>query len=315
VHASGQDPTKPLYPSGTNSHSCSSNQIDTKAKFDLFRPFAPAGVYNPDTRDTSLVNCRALHVLDCFTVWDPSNDGIDNDGDGAVDDEDTGCQPSDKAGPEVRVFGMLDLNQISEPVWATVWPDNKDVRAANQQGYPIRFMYMMRQAERKSSYNEGIGPFETIGDLLRADDINRYPGLWLSGGWWGPGAGALPEGGFRIYNKPTAFDNDGDGITDERDERDMIFTWIANFLTTRANVFGMEVHVDLCEPPDYPKRGGVPVRLPYKACATSRVYARKQALGILDRSTCLRIGPDGECDFTGPVEMRMFRFGDDVLVY
>ena len=315
VHQSGQDP---MINPGSESYfprTGFSNQLDTKAKFDLYRPFAPAGVYDPDTSNQTLVKCKGLHILDCFTVWDPSNDGIDNDGDGAVDDEDTGLQAGDKGGPEVRVFGLLDLNQIPTEVWATVWPDNRVVRGANKSGYPLYFAMMMRQTQRESSYSEGIGPFETIGDLIRADSINRYPGLWLSGSWWGPGAGSLDEAGFMDSGTSTHRDDDGDGIYDERDERDMMFTWMANYFTTRDNVFEIDVNTQLCEPPYYPMRGGAQVQLPFKAYRSARGYARKQVLGILDRSTCLRVKPDRTCDFTGPVQVRMLRATDDVQVY
>ncbi|HUV38567.1 MAG TPA: hypothetical protein VMY39_03090, partial [Planctomycetota bacterium] len=75
------------------------SKLDTHAKFDLFRPFRPVAKYNPTCGECRTEN---LHMLDIFTVWDPSNDGIDNDGDGAVDDEDTGNQAGDRCGPEVR---------------------------------------------------------------------------------------------------------------------------------------------------------------------------------------------------------------------
>jgi len=42
---------------------------------------------------------------------------------------------------------------------------------------------------------------------------------------------------------------------------------------------------------------------------------RDRLLGILDRSTILRVNPDGTCDFTGPVEVRMLRLTDDLRVY
>jgi len=107
-------------------------------------------------------------------------------------------------------------------------------------------------------------------------------------------------------------DDDGDGITDERDERDMIFTWIANHFTTRANVFGVDLDVRICDPPAYPGK-----RYPFRHYKTEprRSYPRKQVMGILDRSTTLRVNPDRTCDFTGPVEPRILRFTDDLRVY
>ena len=109
-------------------------------------------------------------------------------------------------------------------------------------------------------------------------------------------------------------DDDGDGIYNERDERDMLFTWMSNHFTTRANVFSIDLNVEICQPPFYPGK-----KLPYRTYRTKRAYARKQLLSILDRSTTLRIktvnGRLGPCDFAGPVEVRMLRLTDDLNVY
>jgi len=105
-------------------------------------------------------------------------------------------------------------------------------------------------------------------------------------------------------------DDDGDGIADERDERDMVFTWVANYLTTRANVFEIDVNARVCQPYYHPGR-----KLPYHSYKSHREFARKQLIGILDRSTILRVNPNGTCDFTGPVEIRMLRASDDLRVY
>jgi hypothetical protein len=106
-------------------------------------------------------------------------------------------------------------------------------------------------------------------------------------------------------------DDDRDGLFDERDERDMMFTWMSDFFTTRANVFTVDLDARLCEPPYYPEIG----RVPLAACKSSRTYARRQFRAILDRSVCLRLkskgGGEYECDFTGPVEVRMMRPADE----
>ena len=178
---------------------------------------------------------------------------------------------------------------------------------------------MMRQTQRESSYSDGIGPLETIGDLLRADyhqPLSRHSGCAGTGG--DPVAGALSEYGFARfiqYVDAVPGDDDGDGIYDERDERDMMFTWMANYFTTRDNVFEIDVKAQLCEPPYYPTRSGAQVHCRSSPTRPSAAYARKQVLGILDRSTCLRVKPDRTCDFTGPVEVRMLRVTDDVQVY
>jgi len=306
------------------------NQIDTRAKFDLFRPFGgvtrwtPQGEWNPNTAYCVTEN---LHVLDVFTVWDPTLDGIDNDGDGAIDEEDTGCQPGDKGGPEVRVFGRVDMNLAPSRVLQTVWPLNG--RTSGTKPFCSTAMYgRMQQRVSEGGYG-GWGPFDSIGDILRADAYTYRPGYWLAGGTsaWISGPTTLGEQGFsRFDTDPTTWnqnpidakkwvgDDDGDGVFDERDERDMIFTWVANHITTRSNVFEIDLVVDVCEPPFYPTRSDEARKLPFRAYKTNREVARKQIVGILDRSTCLRIR-NGRCEFTGPVDVRMLRFSDEKRVH
>ena len=82
----------------------------------------------------------------------------------------------------------------------------------------------------------------------------------------------------------------------------------------RKNVFDIDLDVQICDPPKYP---GV---TPLRAYKVNRKYAHKELMGILDRSTTLRIGKDasgnpGPCDFTGPVEVRMMRESEDVRTY
>jgi hypothetical protein len=160
----------------------------------------------------------------------------------------------------------------------------------------------------------GTGPYETIGDLLRADGITMQAAAEMVGGInydYAKSLNYLVEGG--LNSSPYGgggLDEDGDGITDERDERDMIFTWISNYYTTRSSVFEVDMNVQLCDPPYYP--GG---RYPFKTYRIKREYARKQLLGILDRSTALRVAPDGTCDFSGPIGTRMLRTTDDLIVY
>ena len=298
----------------------------------------PVKTNRPTAKELGLI--MNLHVLDCFTVWDPSLDGEDNDGDGAIDEEDTGRQLGDKGGPEVRVFGKIDLNMMSGPVMSGVWPDGEIDHLVDDYHSRLRvartvFTQFPRAFPRDgigSSYLSHIGPFETIGDVLRADSISCYPGTCMGGpprpdGWneqaefWEIGINTKrvgsydPQGSYR-HKEVVEMDDDGDGIDDERDERDMIFTWVANHLTTRANVFNVNVKVDLCDKPGYPGAAeGDPRALPFKAWKSDRVYAHKQLLGILDRSTCLRVNEDNTCDFSGPVDVRLLTTADDMEVY
>ncbi len=308
------------------------NQLDTRAKFDLFRPFGKVTSWQAQGEwDPYSGNCPTenLQMLDIFTVWDPSNDGIDNDGDGAVDDDDTGLQAGDKFGPEVRVFGRIDTNMVTRRVAATVFPDNSYCHGL-MDALTGNFRYGVTSERKSGGGGQGCwGAQETIGDLMRADGVTIKPGGWLSGNnsMWIEGPQNLCEGGFQDFTSnawgatasdPSTWkgDDNGNGIFDERSERDMVFTWVSNYLTTRSNVFEIDLMVAVSDPPFYPgSTNNSPRQLPLPAYKSPRIYAKKQIVGILDRSTCLRILPGGVCDFTGPVDIRMLRFSDDKRAY
>ena len=318
VHDEGQKPTyDPYYCEGGRTPLWKTgwmNKIDVKAKFDLFRPFKRLDdpKYHPVAGDCHTEN---LHMLDIFTVWDPSNDGFDNDRDGAVDEYDTGYQVGDRFGPEVRVFGRVDLNLMHSLVNQVTMPDNRYCRGAT---HTYGFSQLEGRRPRGLGYSQSSnwGPLETIGDMLRADDMKYVPGWFLAGSghaWQGTSSPIIRESGFAKFSgcssgsAPGGFrgDDDGDGVFNERDERDMLFTWIANHFTTRSNVFDVDLVVETCDPPYYAGK------LPLRTYKSRQIFARKRALGVLDRSTCLRVANNGECDFRGPVKTRILRFGDD----
>jgi len=320
VHDNPQQPSK----LDGNGNLYSQNQLDWKAKFDLCCPFyqavPPAGHLTPGAAQMNSIN---LHVLDMFTVWDPSNDGIDNDGDGAIDDADTGLQAGDKCGPEVRVFGKIDLNMVTKEVMATVFPDDDALQGHLALDSSMGYLCSLeRSSHRKATAPYGYGPFETIGDFMRTDTISPYPGAMIcstatAGGGWV--ADFPSEGITKFYwNYSTGGatgDDDGNGIYDDRSERDMIFNWISNYLTTRSNVFEVDINVDIGAPPYYPNNNGTPLKLPFPAYKTRQSFGHKQVTAILDRSTCLRVNSNGRCDFTGPIEPRLIRWTDDLIVY
>jgi len=309
--------TRPQQPSWNqwNAALQSQSELDWKGKFDLCCPFLPAvpaaGKYKVGAAQMNSIN---LPVLDMFTTWDPSNDGIDNDGDGAIDDDDTGLQDGDRCGPEVRVFGKIDINMVSPEVMTTVFPDDDVLRRHGGLLCNLWYIsYAGRSGQRMAgNYHIGYGPFETIGDFMRVDTITPYPGALLCGMSWYNFVSGSPQWtvDFGDGGIASGVDDDGDGVIDERDERDMIFTWISNHFTTRDNVFEVDINAQTCSPPFYPGR-----KLPYPVYKTKQAHARKQLIGILDRSTILRVASDGRCDFTGPVEVRMLRMTDDLIVY
>jgi len=272
-----------------------SNRFENRVKLDLFRPWA---------------NGRNLHLYDMFTVLDPSNDGIDNDGDGKSDDDDTGLQAGDRLGPEVRIYGLIDINQTSNRGFHTLMPGDRhspSVYTALRWGPNF---------ERLGTASCDMGPRESIGDILRKDHLNFAPGS-LMGGFGGGGFGYCSSVNLTTSTGDTSsdtnyrncgfgpyygYDDDGDGLVDERDERDYLFTQVANFITTRDHTFTIEIVTQLTDPPYY-QEFGTPT---YKV---KEVHAQKHLILLVDRSTTLRVGADGSCDFTGPIRILAERWG------
>ena len=293
VHDKGQNP----HPTSGRPAVLYSNRFENKVKLDLFRPWD---------------NPRNLHLYEMFTVWDPSNDGIDNDGDGMVDDGDSGHQAGDLLGPEVRVYGLIDVNQAGVRPLQTLMPGDRHINT-------YIFQRWGGNNERGRPSSEGntllaMGPRDSIGDLLRMDLLSLGPGRTIGGFGTVPGdwknnfkyissynlyTGNPYRWGYGLYK---GYDDDGDGIVDERDERDYLFTQMANFITTRAHTFTVEIVAQLTEPPYYQEY----TRPTYKV---DRVHAEKHLILLVDRSTTLRIAADGSCDFTGPIRILAKRWG------
>ena len=68
------------------------------------------------------------------------------------------------------------------------------------------------------------------------------------------------------YFGTDGIDNDGDGLVDEKDEKDLVFTSIANLITTHTNVFAVYVTARI-----------------FKSNA-SQTFAEKKLVAIVDRS-------------------------------
>jgi len=239
-------------------------------------------------------------------VWDPSNDGIDNDGDGAVDDDDTGLQTGDLLGPEVRIYGLIDINHTGERPLQTLMPRNH-----HPDSYGMLRWGPNNERGRPSSEGNTLlaqGPRDSIGDLLRMDTLSLGPARGIGSFGTVPGnwvnnfkyissynlyTGSPYRWGYGVYRGQ---DDDGDGIVDERDERDYLFTQMANFMTTRDSTFTIEVVTQLTEPPYYQE-------FPQPTYKVDRVHAEKHLILLVDRSTTLRVAADGSCDFTGPIRI------------
>ena len=90
-------------------------------------------------------------VFGYITVTDPSMDGIDNDGDGKTDSDDTGSQTGDFDGPEYRIPGLINVNTASVEVLASL-PDGSGGTLGDTTIATLIF--------------NGNKPYSSIGDLV-----------------------------------------------------------------------------------------------------------------------------------------------------
>ncbi len=284
----------------TSSSATSANKIDFNAKLNLFKPFG---------------DNRNLHILDIFTCWDPSNDGVDNDGDGTADEDD-----------EVYVFGRMDVNhakvsQINQIMGVRTSSTSKE-RYSNYAGGTSYYMTPYDVRGRANSddvpspsepiwYTAEPGPAETLGDFLRVDRLSMLRGVGFNSTDLNYRTGGLSTGSWEgrdpnLLNGQSSSDDDKDGKVNEVDERDQLFTCFSNFFTTRNTVFTVEIIAELTEPPYYPGRA-----YPHKSYRVNSdgIHAQKHLLAIMDRSTALQVNSTtGQCDFTGPVRILAMRW-------
>ncbi|MGQ3684057.1 MAG: hypothetical protein ACUBOA_03450 [Candidatus Loosdrechtia sp.] len=184
-------------------------------------------------------------IPEYFTVVDPRNNGIDDDGDGAVDLADTGSQAGDIDGPEIQVPGRININTAPLPVLNSL---------PLSVPFPVPGFESLGDCgtltQNIVNYRQ-TNPFTTIYDIL------QVPGM----DWFGA----------------DGIDNDGDGITDDKDEKDLIIRSISNLITTRSNVFAVYVTARITN------------------ASASRTLAEKKLVAIVDRSVT-------------PVKIRYFRW-------
>jgi hypothetical protein len=183
-----------------------------------------------------------------FTVIDPRNNGIDDDGDGAIDLADSGSQPGDIDGPEIQVPGRININTAPLPVLNCLpvtpvlnCPPGTATTSLGDCGTLTQNIVDYRQ----------INPFTTIYDILQVPGMDRF--------------------------STDGVDNDGDGITDDKDEKDLIIRSISNLITTRSNIFAVYVTARITN------------------ANASRTLAEKKLVAIVDRSVT-------------PVNIRYFRW-------
>ena len=190
-------------------------------------------------------------IPDYFTVIDPKNDSIDDDGDGAIGTADTGTQTGDIDGPEIQVPGRININTAPSGVLSSLPGTSTNTSFGT-------WSALIQSKTGYSLINNIINarPFSTVGALTSVTGTNNS--------------------GMNYFGTDNV-DNDGDGFIDEKDEKDLIFTSIANLITTHSNVFAVYVTARIVN------------------SDASQSFAEKKLVAIIDRSV-------------SPVKIRYFRW-------
>jgi len=176
-------------------------QKERLVKFDLTGDWYAGG-------GTTGLEYPERNVLDLLCVKRPDHDGLDNDGDGTVDEAGEADWP---------IYGRLNINTASLRM----------LERALANG-PYSKTQATVLANRIVARRENVGPFRHIGDLFRGQELAECMAYFAD---W--------DGGV---------DDDADGEQAEKDERDARFRFLANLITTRSNVFTVFVTVEIRDP-------------------------------------------------------------------
>ncbi|HHT9109535.1 MAG TPA: hypothetical protein ACFYDZ_00080 [Candidatus Brocadiaceae bacterium] len=199
-----------------------------------------AGSSTVDNAKLNLFSGTGTVIPEYFTILDPKNDTIDDDFDGAIG-TDTGTQTGDIDGPEIQVPGRININTAPSSVLAAL---------------------------PGSSTTTSIGTWSALQGALITNIINNRPYTKI---------GELPAVSGMDYFGTDGIDNDSDGLVDEKDEKDLIFTSITNLITTHTNVFAVYVTARIVN------------------SNATQTYAEKKLVAIVDRSVT-------------PIKIRYFRW-------
>jgi len=151
------------------------------------------------------------NVFQYLTVFDPNSDNIDNDADGLVDEDD---------GSEWKIPGRININTAPWYVLAQLpWVSQRRNEPFNQ-----------KLAQAIVDHRDVAGAFGSIGELnfVGVSDPNAFSSIGYYARTDGPQAGDLLEFPDLTF---------GDGIEDDFEERDVIFSRISNLVTVRSDVF------------------------------------------------------------------------------
>jgi hypothetical protein len=147
------------------------------------------------------------NIFQYLTVFDPNSDHIDNDADGLVDEDD---------GSEWKIPGRININTapwyvLAQLPWVSHHTPNYELaRAVVEQ-------------------RDAVGAFGSIGELNFVIDPND---ALRSIGYYARTDG--PQAGDLLGFPDLTF---GDGVEDDFEERDVIFSRVSNLVTVRSDVF------------------------------------------------------------------------------
>ena len=171
--------------------------------------YATMGTGTVDTAKLDLKNSPATLIPNYFTILDPKNDAIDDDADGAIG-TDTGLQADDIDGPEIQVPGRININTAASSVLAALPGTSASVSFGSW-----------------SAAVQAAKGYSLISKIIAARPISNVGTITTITGM--------------DYFGTDTIDNDGDGLIDEKDEKDLIYTAISNLITTHSNVFAVYV--------------------------------------------------------------------------
>ncbi len=178
-----------------------------------------------------LQNPYNRNVFQYLTVFDPNNDGIDNDGDGLVDET-----------PEFKVPGRININTapwyvMAQLPWVrpelvqaiTAYRDKLDLRTA---GGPD---YYKAGAANSRSLATGVGNLRELSGFASTGELNF---VTATGSGSNKDFYSIQRFG-RDVNDLAGFPDltGSDGIANDFEERDVIFSRISNLVTVRSDVF------------------------------------------------------------------------------
>jgi len=208
-------------------------------------------LHDPDrVIDPNDANGVPTNVFDYFTTIAASADSIDNDGDGLIDQDDTGTNQTESGDIDYRVPGRININTASEFVLRTVpffYDDPKDLSKLAEIKDLAAGIVTFREARpvpclTAPGFLTTPPPkgdwFRTLGDLTRVRTLNtalNWTGSQRSMlDYWGTDKDDLDDlPDYDAKSDPTQ----ANALDDDVRERDILLARSANLLTVRSDTY------------------------------------------------------------------------------